>query len=75
MSEDEFREYIRANALKVFDGVHKYKSVWRAMRRGHVSPNGIVYPKRPFNNAKATKGREINEKKKLIYGRLKQHLG
>ena len=71
MTEDEFKEYIKAGSLRLFGAVRKFKSVKRAMRRGHVSPIGEVYPKRPFSNKKPTKGREINEFKKVIYGRLK----
>ena len=71
MTEDEFKEYIKAGSLRLFGAVRKFKSVKRAMRRGHVSPIGEVYPKRPFSNKKHTKGREINEFKKVIYGRLK----
>lgn len=72
MTEDEFKEYIKASSLRLFDAVRKFKSVKRAIRRGHVSPIGEVYPNRPFNNRKPTKGRSFNKKKKLIYARLKQ---
>lgn len=72
MTEDEFKEYIKAGALRLFDAVKKVKSVKRAMRRGKVSPIGEPYPKRPFNNRKPTRGRSFNEKRKLIYARLKQ---
>lgn len=72
MTEDEFKEYIKAGSLKLFNAVRKFKSVKRAIRRGHVSPIGEVYPNRPFNNRKPTKGRSFNKKKKLIYARLKQ---
>lgn len=72
MTEDEFKEYIKAGSLRLFDAVRKFKSVKRAIRRGHVSPIGEVYPNRPFNNRKPTKGRSFNKKKKLIYARLKQ---
>lgn len=36
--------------LMNFMGVNKYKSIRRAIRRGHVSMFGDLYPKRPFNN-------------------------
>ena len=72
MTEDEFKEYIKAGSLRLFDAVRKFKSVKRAIRRGHVSPIGEVYPNRPFNIRKPTKGRSFNKKKKLIYARLKQ---
>lgn len=52
--------------------VNKFKSVRRAIRRGHVDLfTGCIYPSRPFNNKKPTKGRETNELKKQIYGQLK----
>ena len=74
MTEDEFKEYIKAGSLRLFDAVRKFKSVKRAMRRGHVSPIGEPYPNRPFNNRKPTSGRSFNREKKLIYDRLK-HIG
>jgi len=74
MTEEEFKEYIKAGSPKFFDSVKRFRSVKRAMRRGHVSPIGVIYPSRPFNNRKPTPGRSFNEKKKLIYGGLK-HLG
>lgn len=55
--------------LTHFDGVAKHKSVWRAMRRGHVSVNGEKFPNRPFTNSKS-KG--VNEFKKQIYGEYKK---
>lgn len=55
-----------------FNAVVKYKSVNRAIRRGHVSPVGLIYPKRPFNNRTTTKNsRPLNELKKRIYEQLK----
>lgn len=58
--------------LKVFDGVSKFKSVRRAMRRGHVTPWGTVAPKRPFNNRSRKKGtRPLEIEKERIYGQLK----
>jgi hypothetical protein len=72
MSEEEFKEYIKAGALRLFEAIRKFKSVRRAIKRGHVSPIGEPYPKRPFNNRKLTKGRNLNEKKKVIYAKLRQ---
>lgn len=52
--------------------VSKFKSVRRAIRKGYVDLfTGVVYPKRPFSNKKPTRGREMNEVKKQIYGLLK----
>ena len=45
-----------------FAGVQEFKSIRRAMRRGHIAPNGIVPPKRPFNNRKRNKGFIVNKK-------------
>lgn len=73
MTEEEFKEYIKAGSLKIFNGVHKFRSVQRAMRRGHVSSIGEIYPRRPFSNRKPTKGRLMNEKKKFVYVGLRQH--
>lgn len=54
-----------------FEGVSKFKSVRRAMKRGQMDTiTGIVYPKRPFNNRKPTKGRRFNESRKKVYDRL-----
>lgn len=71
MTQEEFEKYIGAGQLKMFDAVRRFKSVRRAMRRGHVSPLGEVYPRRPFNNRKPTPGRGFNEDRKMIYGQLK----
>lgn len=71
MTEEEFKEYI-SKGLKFFDSVRKFKSVKRAMRRGHISPVGVIYPSRPFNNRIPTLGRSMNESKKRIYARIKQ---
>lgn len=67
--------------LRTYEAVSKFKSVRRAIRRairrGHVSLDGIIFPKRPFNNKANTckrKGhhsRTINERKKMIYEQLK----
>ncbi len=55
-----------------YAAVSKFKSVRRAIRRGHVDLfSGVIYPNRPFNNKKVTRGRKYNELKKSIYGQLK----
>lgn len=89
MNEEEFKSYIEENKvdivgdfygkgilyLRAFDGVRKYKSVRRAIKRGHVSLDGYLYPNRPFNNrantSKRVHSRAFNERKKLIYEQLK----
>lgn len=52
--------------LRDYSGVKKFKSIRRAIRRGHVSIYGDVYPKRPFKNIKTTKG-SITYKKRRLY--------
>ena len=91
MSEEEFKDYMEKNKvdvvgdfyernilhLRAFDGVRKYKSVRRAIKRGHVSLDGFLFPNRPFNsraNSCKRKGRHsrgLNERKKIIYEQLK----
>lgn len=84
MSEEEFKEYLAKNRvdvvgdfyekgilhLRTFEAVKRFKSVRRAIRRGHVSLDGIIYPKRPFNNTKHKKN-SLNDTKKMIYEQLK----
>ena len=84
MGEEEFKEYLKANRvdivkdfyennilhLRTYDAVKRLKSVRRAIRRDHVSLDGVIYPKRPFNNAKHKKG-SLNDEKKRIYEQLK----
>lgn len=57
--------------LRDYSGVSKFKSIRRAIKRGHVSIFGDVYPKRPFKNIKMKKGTPTYIKKK-IYEQLKQ---
>lgn len=83
MSQEEFEDYISKGItvphLITYDGVHRFKSVRRAMRRGHMTSEGIVMPRRPFNNKantskrKGVHSRSTNELKKKIYGQLKQY--
>lgn len=83
MSQEEFKDYISKGItvlhLITYDGVHRFESIRRAMKRGHVTAEGIVMPRRPFNNRANTSKREVvhsrstNELKKKIYGQLKQY--
>ena len=45
MSQEEFEDYISKGIIVLhlitYDGVHRFKSVRRAMRRGHVTAEGI----------------------------------
>ena len=84
IGEEEFKDYLKENRvdivkdfyengvlhLRTYDAVKRFKSVRRAIRRGHVSLDGVIYPKRPFNNAKHKKG-SLNDEKKRIYEQLK----
>lgn len=84
MGEEEFKDYLKDNRvdivkdfyennilhLRTYEAVKKFKSVRRAIKRGHISLDGIIYPKRPFNNAKHKKG-SLNDEKKRIYEQLK----
>lgn len=54
--------------LHSFIGVSKYKSIRRAIKRGHVSIFGDIYPRRPFNN----RGTKESKVKRMIYGQIKQ---
>lgn len=80
MSLEEFKKYVVENSgLKIFEAVGKFKSVKRAIRRGHVTPSGLIIPKRPFSNKantskrKGVHSRSTNELKKQIYGQFKQY--
>ena len=84
MSEEEFKDYMEKNRvdivgdfyekdilhLRTYEVVSKCKSIRRAIKRGQVSLDGFIYPKRPFNNAKQGKN-SLNERKKMIYEQLK----
>ena len=56
--------------LIYFEGTKKYRSVFRAMRRGRVEDTGDVYPKRPFNNRK---NKPLEDIKRNIYFNLKRY--
>lgn len=84
MGEEEFKDYMKNNRvdivgdfyergilhLRTYEAVSRFKSVGRAIKRGHVSLDGFIYPKRPFNNAKHSKN-SLNGRKKMIYEQLK----
>ena len=84
MNEEEFKDYMKNNRvdivgdfyergilhLRTYEAISRFKSVRRAIRRGHVSLEGFIYPKRPFNNAKHGKN-SLNGRKKMIYEQLK----
>jgi hypothetical protein len=84
MGEEEFKNYLKNNRvdiikdfyennilhLRTYEAVKRFKSVRRVTKRDHISLDGIIYPKRPFNNAKHKKG-SLNDEKKRIYEQLK----
>lgn len=70
------KEFSKDNLLPKwpsYSAVSKFRSVRRAIRRGHINLIfGIVYPDRPFNNRKPTIGRSHNQLKKRIYEQLRR---
>lgn len=90
MSQEEFEKYLADNRvdivddfskgilhLRTYEAVVRFKSVKRAIRRGLVSVDGVIFPKRPFHNKantcrnKGCHSRSTNEVKKRIYEQLK----
>ena len=67
MIEDDFEKGILH--LRDYSGVRKFKSIRRAIRRGHVSLLGEVYPKRPFKNisTKHNRNGKVVEVKTITY--------
>lgn len=53
--------------LVTYEAVGRFKSVRRAIRRGLVSPYGVIYPKRPFGNTDT----KMNRIKRQIYEQFK----
>lgn len=69
--EREFRRTGYIPKWPNYNAVRQFKSVRRAIKRGNMDLfSGMIYPNRPFNNRKATKGRGTNELKKVIYEQL-----
>lgn len=82
MNEEEFEEHIHNRIMPLhlvtYEAVRKYKSVRRAIRRGHVTSEGIIMPSRPFNNKKNSckrgkHSRPMNEEKKRVYASIKDY--
>lgn len=83
MSQEEFENYIAEGIMVLhlitYDAVHKFKSIRRAIRRGHVTTEGYIIPGRPFHNKantckrKGKHSRSMNELKKRIHAELKQY--
>lgn len=59
-----------------YEGVAKFNSVRRAVRRGNLTQKGTIVPRRPFNNRADTSSRtgvhsrSTNELKRRIYAEL-----
>ena len=82
MSEEEFKEHIHNRIIPLhlvtYEAVRKYKSIRRAIRRGHVTSEGIIMPSRPFSNKKnfckrGKHSRPMNEEKKRVYASIKEY--
>lgn len=71
MEEKKTKEPQMMLYLAVYSAVGKYKSIRRAIRKGHVTSWGEEVPKRPFNNRKRTSGRKLQISKEKVYGELK----
>lgn len=69
--EPQYNEPKMMLHLAIYSAVGKYKSSRRAIKKGHVISWGEEVPKRPFNNRKRTRGRELQITKENIYGELK----
>lgn len=77
MSQEEFDNYISKGItylnLITYNEVQRFKSIRRAIKRNNVTKEGIIIPRRPFNNKANTSKREgiysrnTNELKKKIY--------
>ncbi len=78
MGEEEFSQHLQENIKYALRNIHigasRFKSVRRAIRRGLMSSDGTIYPRRPFNNRantstrKGADSRKLNSIKKQIYG-------
>lgn len=65
--------------LVEFTGVSKFKSVNRAIKRGHITSYGIIIPDRPYNNRGNTSkranahSRGTNEYKRKLYEQIRNY--
>jgi hypothetical protein len=87
MQQEEFEAYLKEKIEEYKKGsflrnyiiaAQTFKSVNRAIKRGHISIQGYIAPKRPFNNRantckrKGAHSRFMNEYKKNLYERVRQ---
>jgi hypothetical protein len=63
----ESKEKVKVSYL--WRAVSRFRSVNRALKRGHISQFGTIYPKRPFNNRK---DRPVENYKRKIYEQYKK---
>ena len=70
-NREKLEEDFNAGILHLVDysGVKKFKSIRRAIKRGHVSIFGEVYPHRPFKNISSKRG-SLNFMQKRYYEQL-----
>lgn len=75
VKEKIVEDFLRDGTLPTWSNyyaVSHFKSVRRAIRKGYVDLfTGLIYPTRPFNNRKPTRGRKMNVIKQQIYEQLK----
>lgn len=57
-------------SFREYSSCSKYKSVRRAIKRGHLSIYGDHYPKRPFSNKKRKKGTWTDDRR-VIHKEMK----
>jgi hypothetical protein len=63
--------------LSSFEGVSKFQSIRRAIKRGGCTLSGIVVARRPFDNSKnsckrGNDSRSNNSYKKAIHGKVRE---
>lgn len=90
MQQEKFEAYLKekTNEYKTqfflrnyIIAANTFKSANRAFKRGHISIQGYIAPKRPFNNRantckrKSSHSRGTNEYKKLLYEQIKRAQG
>ena len=70
-NREKLEEDFNAGILHLVDysGVRKFKSIRRAIKRGHVSIFGEIYPHRPFKNISSKRG-TLNFMQKRYYEQL-----
>lgn len=49
-----------------YEGISKFKSIRRAIRRGLASDFGVIYPKRPFKNIN-NHPKSVTTKRRKLY--------